>query len=468
MAAASAVVAVEKGALPAGFAKRAQVVTETDKDAERPGGLPAFEAHPNRDLVLGEVHARPFRMVETPRVFLRYGFTTDEEATARDREWFSGFCRSHGAPVPDASARYHVIDLQTGALRWERHGEFTTYTWDGPGQGVTGVFDAPRGHPFGAGFRAPGPQIVAARLDLVRVEDADFEPLIERFDRTSLAVSSIHGDAARIVTDFRQDKDGMTRILIVDDRLRPHQAGALAQRLLEVETYRTLALLGLAEANRQAPSVARIEAGLADIAEKMRSSEGVETNRVLLDDLTRLAAELEAGAAASAYRFGASRAYEAIVEQRLLAIEESPVEGYFTFHQFLNRRMAPAMRTCRTLEERQANLSRKLARAATLLRTRVDVELERQNRDLLVAMNRRARLQLRLQQTVEGLSVAAVSYYVVGLISYLAKAAKESGLHLPSTEVVTGISVPVVVIAIWMMVKRIRAHHSDPEKDDSS
>ncbi|NRG19883.1 DUF3422 domain-containing protein [Rhizobiales bacterium] len=442
-------------------------MTEKDKEEARSGGLPAFEAHPFRDLVLGEVHARPFRLAETPRVFLRYGFTTDEQATARDREWFSGFCRSNGAPVPDVSARYHVIDLQTGTLRWERHGEFTTYTWDGPGQGAKGVFEPPPGHPFGAGFRAPGPLIVAARLDLVRVEDTEFEPLIDRFDRASLAVSGIHGNAARIVSDFRQDKDGMTRILVVDHRLRPHQAGALAQRLLEVETYRTLALLGLAEANRQAPNVARIEAGLADIAEKMRSSEGVETNRVLLDDLTRLAADLEAGAAASAYRFGASRAYEAIVRERLLAIEEGPVEGYFTFNQFLNRRMAPAMRTCRTLEERQVNLSRKLARAATLLRTRVDVELERQNRDLLVAMNRRARLQLRLQQTVEGLSVAAVSYYVVGLISYLAKASKAGGLPLPASEVVTGLSVPLVVIAIWMTVRRIRKRHADPEKDEA-
>jgi uncharacterized membrane-anchored protein len=128
---------------------------------------------------------------------------------------------------------------------------------------------------------------------------------------------------------------------------------------------------------------------------------------------------------------------------------------------FLARRLAPAMRTCQAIEDRQAMLSRKLARATTLLRTRVDVELEQQNRSLLQSMNRRARLQLRLQQTVEGLSVAAVSYYVVGLISYLAKAAKDAGLPVPSANIATGLAVPLVVLLIWWVVRRIRKHHGE-------
>ncbi|MEQ9573380.1 MAG: DUF3422 family protein, partial [Nitratireductor sp.] len=117
-------------------------------------------------------------------------------------------------------------------------------------------------------------------------------------------------------------------------------------------------------------------------------------------------------------------------------------------------------RTCRSIEERQANLSRKLARAATLLRTWVDVEVERQNRDLLGSMNRRAKLQLRLQQTVEGLSVAAVSYYVVGLAGYLAKGAADFGLPLKPGHA-TAIAVMPVVLAVWWLVRRIRRHHAD-------
>ena len=179
--------------------------------------------------------------------------------------------------------------------------------------------------------------------------------------------------------------------------------------------------------------------------------------------MTELAAELEADAAASLYRFGASRAYDGIVEERLGALAEQVVPGYETWAGFLQRRVAPAMRTCRSVEERQANLSRKLTRATTLLRTWVDVEVEKQNRDLLASMNNRARLQLRLQQTVEGLSVAAVSYYVVGLIGYLAKGTPLFGAET-HPELLTAISVPFVVAGIWLFVRRIRKSHSEARK----
>ena len=137
--------------------------------------------------------------------------------------------------------------------------------------------------------------------------------------------------------------------------------------------------------------------------------------------------------------------------------------GYETWAGFLQRRVAPAMRTCRSVEERQANLSRKLTRATTLLRTWVDVEVEKQNRDLLASMNNRARLQLRLQQTVEGLSVAAVSYYVVGLIGYLAKGTPLFGAET-HPELLTAISVPFVVAGIWLFVRRIRKSHSEAKE----
>jgi uncharacterized membrane-anchored protein len=180
----------------------------------------------------------------------------------------------------------------------------------------------------------------------------------------------------------------------------------------------------------------------------------------LLGDLTELAAELEADAAASLYRFGASRAYDGIVEERLKALGEATVAGYDTWAAFLQRRVAPAMRTCRSVEERQANLSRKLTRAVTLLRTWIDVEVERQNRDLLASMNERARVQLRLQHTVEGLSVAAVSYYVVGLIGDVVKGTRMFGAE---PESVTAAFVPFVILAVWLLVRHIRSRHADEE-----
>ena len=228
--------------------------------------------------------------------------------------------------------------------------------------------------------------------------------------------------------------------------------------MIEVETYRTLALLGLPEAQRLAPSLGRIEGELARITAALNRTP-TESAR-LLDELIALSAELEADSVASLYRFGASRAYYEIVRQRLDVLHEMPVPGYETWRDFLSRRLGPAMRTCETVSERQEALSEKLSRAADLLRTRVDVELEHGNRDLLSSMDRRAKLQLRLQRTVEGLSVAAVSYYVVGLISYLLHGAQAAGSRA-DPDLLAAAAVPVVVVVIWLLVRRIRRRHHD-------
>ncbi|HZP79235.1 MAG TPA: DUF3422 domain-containing protein [Pseudolabrys sp.] len=415
-------------------------------------------AHPLRAAVLGEVHARPFTPIETPRRILHFAFDTAGERAAADRAAFAAFCKGRGLAALQASDKQHRVALGGSVLRWEQHSEFTTYTWELPAE-------APEAAPFHpsaatlaspmASLPQPGPLLVA--LDVHLLADADIAP--ERlFDRASLAVAENSDGRALFATDFQADPAGFVRILVIDRGLGVERAGALVQRVIELETYRTLALLGLPEAQRLAPTIQRTERRLAEITDEMRRSSGLSDNHRLLDELTGLAAGLEAGAAASLFRFGASRAYDEIVHLRLQTIGERKVGGLPTWSSFLARRMAPAMRTCITTEERQASLSQKLARAANLLRTRVDVELEQQNRDLLTSMNERTRLQLRLQATVEGLSVAAISYYVVGLIAYVAKGAAEAGLRLEPTYV-TAASVPVVVLVIWWVVRHVRRKH---------
>jgi uncharacterized membrane-anchored protein len=301
----------------------------------------------------------------------------------------------------------------------------------------------------------PGPLLVAIDLHVVTSGDIALERV---FERASLAAAENSDGTALFASDFQCDPGGFVRILIVDRGLGPERAGALVQRVLELETYRTFALLGLPEAQRLAPSVQRIEKRLVEVTDEMRHSEGLDANHRLLNELTALAADLEAGAAASLFRFGASRAYDEIMHLRLQTIGERKVGGLPTWSAFLARRMAPAMRTCATMAERQANLSRKLARAANLLRTRVDVELQQHNRELLTSMNERTRLQLRLQATVEGLSVAAISYYVVGLFGYLVKGAHDAGLRVDPS-LATALFVPIAVLLIWWVVRRIRRRH---------
>lgn len=414
-----------------------------------------FADHPQRAAALNEVHARPFHMMEAPRIVLHLAFMTDGAQSDAARARLAALCLRNGLAVPSEHARHHVVPLLGGYLRFETHAEFTTYSWDARG----GVGSLPAETPFGDAFEAPGPLMVAARLDLVR-DDRPTAELISAFDPGSLAASHAAGGRALIATDFREDGDGYTRLLVVDRGLGPQESGPLVQRLLEVETYRTLAMLGLPEAQRLQPEIRRVENELVKIGGLFRASEGLETNRDLLDELTLLAGEVESGAAETAFRFGASRAYAEIVGLRFKAMDEQPIEGYSSFTDFLARRMQPAMRTCQTLESRQQDLSRKLARAAALLRARVDVELSQQNRALLDSMNRRARLQLRLQQTVEGLSVAAVSYYVVGLIGYLAKGSSVLGFDLDPTHVTAFAVIPVALL-VWFVVRRVRGQHKD-------
>ena len=418
-----------------------------------PFGLPS---HPQRATALGEIHSRPFTLVRTPRAILHLAFMTEETEPARDLAVLTELCRMRGHSGPDPEARHHTLEWGGGTLRWERHTEFTAWWWDAPAP--ADFLDPLKGHPFGNGFRAPGQLISAVRLD-VRPGGEDDEALIAPFDPISLCFSEMDGGNARAATDFRQDSDGLTRILVIDRGLGPARAGALSQRLIEIETYRTLAMLGLPVAQALGPRLRRIQSRLAEITAELRDGRAADGQR-LLDELIERAAELEADAVAALHRFGASRAYDEIVGQRLAAIDERPISGHETWSAFLKRRLAPAMRTCRSVEERQANLSQKLARAANLLRTRIDVELERQNRDLLASMNRRARLQLRLQRTVEGLSVAAVSYYVVGLLTYLFQGAEEAGLVLDPA-IAAAASVPPVLLIIWWLVRRIRRRYDD-------
>jgi uncharacterized membrane-anchored protein len=420
-----------------------------------------LEPHPLRAAILGEVHARPFTALTTPARVLHFAFDTPGERAIADRAALVDLCRRRELTAPKASDKHLRVTLGATILRWEQHSEFTTYTWELPAEPGAAAF-----HPGAASLASPmtlvpQPGPLLAAIDLHLLADAAHERAApERlFQRASLAVAENSDGTALYATDFQADPAGFVRILVVDRGLGAERAGALVQRLIELETYRTLALLGLPKAQQLAPSINRIERRLAEVMDEIRRADDLADNRRLLNELTALAAELESGAAHSLFRFGASRAYDEIVKLRLQTIGERKVGGLPTWSSFLARRMAPAMRTCVTTEERQANLSRKLARAANLLRTRVDVEQERQNQELLQSMNTRTRLQLRLQATVEGLSVAAISYYVVGLFGYLVKGAHDSGLVHVEPNLATATFVPFAVLFIWWLVRRIRKRH---------
>ncbi|MCO5154637.1 MULTISPECIES: DUF3422 family protein [unclassified Shinella] len=418
----------------------------------------AFPQATARAQALGEIHARPYALVPSPRVIFQLAFLT-EGGSAVDHAVMGELSRSRGISPPGRDSSHHALSWGQGTLRWERHTEFSTYFWDAPAPDKFGG-EVPV-HPFGDSFSPPGTLISGVRLE-IRPDTPETREAISTFDPTSLCYSEIKNGQGAVLTDFRQNGDGLTQILVIDRGMTEAGRGALVQRLLDIETYRTLAMMGLPLAQSLSPDIRRIEDGLTGITNSMKQHARDKAD-TLLTEITRLAAELEANAALSLYRFGASRAYYGIVQERIRTLAETAVSGYETLGFFLERRLAPAMRTCQSVEERQANLSRKLARATALLRSWIDVELEQLNTGLLNSMDRRAKLQLRLQQTVEGLSVAAISYYVVGLFGYVAKAAH--GLGLPvKPETLTGIAVPFVIVGMWLLVRAIRQRHAEEDR----
>lgn len=416
--------------------------------------------HPLRTVVLGEVHARPFNPISPPVRMLRFGFETSAAQMLADRENLAEFCRSRGLPAALPQDKHHRVPLGGTTLRWEQHSEFTTYTWEMPFDAAAGPFYPPAGALASTMklIPQPGPVLVAIDLSILgdTVEKGGFLAL---FDQTSLAVAESAEGSALFATDFKPTPEGYLRILLLDRGMSRERAGSLAQHLLDIETYRTLALLGLPEAQRLAPSVNQAERRLAEVTERMRTASQLSDNHQMLDELTAMAADVEAGAAASQFRFGASRAYEEIVTQRLQIVGERKTPGFPTWSSFLARRMTPAMRTCAAMETRQGNLSLRLTRAANLLRTRVDVELEQQNQQLLRSMNTRTRLQLRLQATVEGLSVAAITYYATALFNYVIEAAHRAGIWKYDTAYATAAFVPLAAATLWFTVRRIRRRH---------
>ena len=371
---------------------------------------------------------------------------------------FAALCVQLGAPLPAPHTRFHLITVMGWTLRWELHTEFASYTWSAAGKPGTpfqrSTADLPA--PF-HGYTPVGRQLVRVELALVSRFGSD-DAIETPFDRPSLSAISAADGCARVASDFLPDDTGTVRILVEDLALTPTRAGRIVQRLLEMETYRCLALLGLPVARRTEPAVQRMEHEVHQLAREMSNATSTAANHRLLRQLTSLSAELETQIASTSFRLGATRAYAELVRTRLEVLRERETGGYVSFSRFFRRRFSPAIATCNAIDERQRALAVRLGHATDLLRARIQSELEDQNRMLLASMNRRSRLQLRLQQTVEGLSIAAVSYYVTGLFGYLAKGAKEAGVlpKLITPELATAISVPLTVFSVWWVLHRAR------------
>ena len=362
-----------------------------------------------------------------------------------------------GTPHPQPGATHFFGDLGRHKLKWEQHTEFVTYTLFS-NELSERAFDATVFEAFPKDWLAQleGVCITSASIRIERRSaDEDIaQHLRDWFVPESLAVSYVLDNAAIVAADFRIDELGHHRIaMFVDPSTGERRIGRIIQRLCEIETYKTMSMLGFSRARSMQARMSEIDAQLSDLMVKMSNADIPAEGT--LNSFLHVSAELENMSAQSAFRFGATWAYQAILNQRIEVLREERFMGRQTFYEFMMRRYDPAMRTVKSTETRLSAMADRAMRAGELLRTKVDVERSAQNQAVLKSMDQRADLQLRLQKTVEGLSVVAISYYAVSLVGYVIYPLADM-FQVTKGMLTAAITLPVV-LAVWYLVRRIRA-----------
>lgn len=415
-------------------------------------------SHEWRERLVRELHARPSEPLSPPASASRLVMVVGEGGAEEARAYLAALCERTGAPAPLPGAAWHAMDLGNCRLRWEKHTELVTYTVVRPLDPTRPAFDAVATESLPEDWLAglPGKLLIGVHTE-VRESAAPLEDAaVHAFGGGGYSASSVGDGAVWIASDFRMHSDGFERILIgAQPSANPNLIGRVTQGLFEIDTYRMAALLGFPTALETRASLAEIESALADTMEKFRADNDPAADRAVLDSLTSLSARAEALSNATTYRFAAAAAYHRLVGERIETLGERPTPERPTLGAFLTRRLAPAMRTCDAVVSRHEALLERIARATRLLATRVQVTSEEQNARQLESMNTRARMQLRLQQTVEGLSVVALSYYVLGIQGYIFKGLHEGGMKIDPNIAVAVMALPTIA-AVWWFLQRVK------------
>lgn len=273
-------------------------------------------------------------------------------------------------------------------------------------------------------------------------------------------------DGIDVRSTFIPDENGIINFGLYGKNLTSDELGRRIQRLMEMETYRTMSLLALPVARRVGGELYACEQEL----EKLTLSVGQQTttpedDEKLFHKLSKLSERSNILLTETRYRFAASRAYFTLFQQRIDSLEEVKVGDVQTMSGFLRSRLEPAIATIESTAKRQETLTDDLSRAIVLLRTRIELNLNKGNQALLKSMDKRHNQQLKIAQTVEGLSIVAITYYAVGLVSYLLKAlAKQPWMPFSAT-FLTALSVPFILLIVWLMLKRVRKAWDDRKQN---
>lgn len=416
------------------------------------------QVHPHRASLHNEIHARPPEALSPPLAISHIVMVCDADEREASRAHVAALLRDHHLPQPDARSAHVRMSVGLFRIRWEVHTEFVTWTFSraieaadfGEREPPTAIEVVPQDW---AG-QLPGQCLASLHLWVLPTKAlGDTARFKHALDEGTLVASTVAEGLGEVYTDFAIHADGFSRMILLVGEVTPRRLGRLVQRLLEIDSYRMAALLGLPAAREVSAVLGSAERELAELAEAIRVATR-DDEPALLDRLTKLASQVESHYAATHSRFSASAAYFELVDRRIADIAESRLAGLQTVGEFLSRRSSPARSTCEWAARRQDALSQRVSRISNLLRTRVEIEQHLSSQAVLDAMNRRQGLQLKLQSTVEGLSVAAITYYIVGLVSHLAKGIQPLGWPWSPESTAAG-AIPVVAVAVWSSLRRL-------------
>lgn len=412
-----------------------------------------MKSHPQRQQIADEVHARPFQQLSSPLKVMHFAVMHAEHDAEAIRQAISTLFEACGAQPIASDANFSFQALPLLSLRWEAHSEFYTLTlyYSGPEQDWQ---QSMPGLPADWSEQIPGELITGVQMLVQSTPEGAADSIPDVFGNNQVIGSRVMRGAATVLTDFRaQGEFGLDRIVVQNKHLHGYQCGRLIQRLCEIDTYRAVALLGLAPARQVMKQVSGLDAELAAITKRLSNLEdGAEA--AALDALMNLAARAEEISADTTNRFSASDAYYAVVRMRISELEETRVEGLQTIEQFIDRRVDPARRTWRAAAARLERLSQRIARASNLLRSTIDLSTEQQIHGLLSSMNRRTRRQLTLQAKLETFSIIVVTYYVFDLVE---RTIRHLTSGRPEELAINGLSysLPAIVLIVWWYVRKV-------------
>lgn len=409
--------------------------------------------HPDRRAIMAELHARPIDIIAGSARVRRLVFVVSPTPGAMDRivDRFTRFLAANGVVPPDATARQFATTIGQRVVTWEFHTEFVTLTWR------SDLTDRENWPPdIGIEVFSEAALIGAMRVDVM--SDATIpERLLPQFALSSLCAVTVENGQAQVVTDFVEDADGYTRFEFAAGGLTPLRRSIVTRRLLEVDTYRTMALLALPLARRISPDLRAAETELTDLTERLpeaTTTDGVQRALTALHALSVRSGQISER---TGYRFAAAQAYGAILKARLTGLREAETAIGSTISRYLGNRVDPALATCAATEKRLGVLASKIERAIELLNVRIGLDLQIQNQTLLESLASTAQSQFRLQATVEGLSVIAISYYLLGILGYALAGPLER--FEVDKALALSIAAPFAVLLVWLFVRTIRRRH---------